>query len=99
METLAKYLPVSPDFYDVMELLLHRDVRVIYFGVDQILEESNGSFKGIDKKDHGEFMEIVNDKNVRLDRIITINGKIGPAYDAYEAYANACLSCQAGYDD
>ncbi len=96
MKTPDRYLPVHPDFYEVAELFLLKDVKVIYFGVNNILEESKGKFKEIVKNSNGEFLDIVNDKNVRLDRIITINGKIGPAYDAY---ANACLSCQAGYDD
>jgi len=35
---------------------------------------------------------------IRIDRIITVFGKPGPAYDEYEAYANQCLSCTGGYD-
>jgi hypothetical protein len=38
-------------------------------------------------------------EQVRLDRIITINGKPGPAFDEYDNYANACLSCQGGNED
>jgi len=38
-------------------------------------------------------------EQVRLDCIITINGKPGPAFDEYDSYANACLSCQGGNED
>lgn len=99
MKTLEKYLPVTPDFFDVAEVFLQKKVRVIYFGLDNALEESAGNLKGIAKNSEGEFLEIANADHPRLDRIITINGKPGPAYDEYDAYANACLSCKAGYDE
>ncbi|HYQ57712.1 MAG TPA: hypothetical protein VEP89_10235 [Draconibacterium sp.] len=99
MKTVSKYLPVPPDFYDIAKSFLLQNVKVIYFGVDNTLEESKGKYRKLVKNSKGEFLEIENDKNVRLDRIITVNGKIGPAYDEYDAYANACLSCQAGYDE
>jgi hypothetical protein len=44
-------------------------------------------------------MILSDDDYVRLDRIITINGKPGPAFDEYDNYANGCLSCKAGYED
>jgi hypothetical protein len=33
---------------------------------------------------------------IRVDRIITVFGKPGAAFDEYDAYANACLSCTGG---
>ncbi|MGQ1948534.1 hypothetical protein ACT3CD_15680 [Geofilum sp. OHC36d9] len=93
------YLPVSPAFFEIADSLMQQVVRVVYFGDNQSLEESNGRFAGILKNNKGEFLAIESDENVRIDRVITINGKPGPAFDEYDAYANACLSCQAGYDD
>jgi hypothetical protein len=44
-------------------------------------------------------MVFENGDEVRTDRIIVYNGKPGPAYDEYDAYALAPLTCKAGYDD
>lgn len=42
------------------------------------------------------FLQLPN--QVRIDRIITLFGKPGAAYDEYDAYANQCLACTGGYD-
>lgn len=97
MRSYETYLPVDPDFFDIANSFIQKDVKVIYFSVNKTLEESRGMNRGIVNLDDGEFLEIETARNVRLDRIITINGKPGPAFDEYDAYANACLSCQAGY--
>lgn len=34
-----------------------------------------------------------NNEHIRIDRIITLFGKPGAAYDEYDAFANACLNC------
>ena len=47
----------------------------------------------------GVFLLFDKRDRVRLDRIIVINGIPGPAYDEYDSYALAPLTCQAGYDD
>ncbi|MGQ1783982.1 MULTISPECIES: hypothetical protein [unclassified Saccharicrinis] len=99
MQAKNKYLPVNPVFFEITDSFMQQVVRVVYFGENQSLEESNGKLKGILKNKSGEFMNIQSDENVRIDRVITINGNPGPAFDEYDAYANACLSCQAGYDD
>ena len=33
---------------------------------------------------------------IRIDRIITLFGKPGAAYDEYDAFANACMDCSGG---
>ncbi|WP_240452744.1 hypothetical protein [Sphingobacterium sp. xlx-130] len=38
-----------------------------------------------------------NDYRIRIDRIITLFGKIGAAYDEYNQYANSCMDCTGGY--
>ncbi len=99
MKAYESFLPVDPDFFDISDSLINKEVKVFYFGVEKTLEESKGINQGILKEKNGDFMYIKSGRNVRIDRIITINGKPGPAFDEYDAYANACLSCQAGYDD
>ena len=95
------YSPIVPDFYDVIDAISgeNKNFKVFYFDSKLEIQESKGVFTGLVKSGEGEYLGIENARNVRLDRIITINGKPGPAFDEYDAYANACLSCQAGYDE
>ncbi len=97
----SSYTPIDPDFYDIISNLAKNNsmFRVIYFHPDQTLGEVQGEYSLIEKRDDGEYMILKGQNRVRIDRIITFNGKPGPAYDEYNAYADACLSCQAGYDE
>jgi hypothetical protein len=97
----SSYTPIDPDFYDrVKEIAEMNSVfRVFYFLPDQSLGEANGEYRRIEESVDGEFMFLKDAEPVRIDRIITVNGKPGPSYDEYIAYADACLSCKAGYDE
>lgn len=94
------YLPVDPDFFDFFEKEKDKDkdsTRVVYFGEGTTLEEVNSKIIDIKKNSQSEyFMTFENKQEVRIDRIIIYNGKPGPAFDEYDAFANECLSCKAG---
>jgi hypothetical protein len=51
--------------------------------------------KDIDGK--GLFISLDNSKLIRVDTIITLFGKPGAAYEAYDANANSCMDCTGGY--
>jgi len=53
------------------------------------MEEINGE---------GIFIHLDPKASIRIDRIITLFGKPGAAYDEYDAYANACMECTGGHD-
>lgn len=95
------YLPIDPDFFNLFKREMEQDTsKVVYFGEGINLEEANGKIeKIIENNDNAFFMKFDNGDEVRVDRIITYNGKPGPAFDEYDAYALECLSCRAGYDD
>lgn len=95
-----KYLQVDLDFFDIIDELVKttNELKVIYFDPDLKLQDAKGLFLRINKAVDGDFLILENFPMIRLDRIITINGKVGPAYEEYDAFANACLSCHAGYD-
>ncbi len=99
----SAYIPIDPDFFDLFKKEIEKDsVKVFYFDIEQYpqLEEVEGKATGIvDRKQSGQFMVFDNGAEVRLDRIVVYNGKPGPAYDEYDAYALAPLTCKAGYDD
>ncbi|WP_294083189.1 hypothetical protein [Proteiniphilum sp. UBA5384] len=98
-----KYMPVDPGYFELFESEMEKDEsRVIYFAFsnEPELEESQGKIISIeDKREEGYFLFFKNGDQIRLDRIIVINGKPGPAYDEYDSYALVPLTCQAGYDD
>ena len=95
------YLPIDPDFFDMFEKEIKKEsIRVVYFGKGTNLEEVKGKAKAIvNKNDNEYFIKYVSGQEVRVDRIIVYNGKPGPAFDEYDAYALECLSCKAGYEE
>jgi hypothetical protein len=95
------YLPIDPDFYELFEKEKENDsIKVVYFGKGTDLEEVNSKIDKIVSNDsNAYFMKFQNGEEVRVDRIIVYNGKPGPAFDEYEAFANECLSCKAGYEE
>lgn len=97
------YLPISPDYFELFEKEVTKDsIKVFYFGFDNYphLEEETGKVNKIDKDDtNAYFLYFENSSKVRLDRVVVFNGIPGPAYDEYDAYALAPLTCKAGYDD
>jgi uncharacterized protein (UPF0248 family) len=96
-------MPIDSDYTELLESeMAKNNSRVIYFSFSKEpeLEESNGKIIKIENiKDEGSFLLFDNGDKVRLDRIVVINGKPGPAYDEYDAYALAPLTCKAGYDE
>lgn len=96
-----KYLPVDPDYYEMIEQeKVKKETAVIhYFKNGNALGEEKGVIKSVTKNHLNEdFVTLENGTGVRIDRIIVVNGKPGPAYDEYDAYALACLDCMGGMD-
>ena len=96
-----RYLPVDPDFYDVIDSVKNQNIsiQVHYFGFGNDLNEAKGVIKGVViTSNHEEYLSLDSGDNVRLDRIIVLNGKPGPAFDEYDSYALACLDCPGGMD-
>ncbi len=89
------FSPVYPVFYEIIsEEKEKKFSRIIYFGDENALEEVKGKITGLATRDADEeYLLFGSGEEVRIDRIITINGKVGPAYDEYDAYALACLNC------
>jgi hypothetical protein len=97
----TKYSPVDPFIYDVIENAKKKNVeiKIHYFGSENELNVANGAIKGVTiNEKHEEFLSLNSGDNVRLDRIITLNGRPGPAFDKYDSYALACLDCMGGME-
>lgn len=99
----SSYLPINPEYFDLIENeSKKRTLKVFYFSFENYpkLEEETGEVERIERDlNNAYFILFKNNSRVRLDRIVAFNGIPGPAYDEYDAYALAPLTCKAGYDD
>lgn len=96
----TNYIPIHPEYYDMFSEEVEKEIsKVFYFGTGNDIEEAKGKITGLVKPDEfEEYLAFDSGDKVRIDRIITVNGKPGPAYDEYDAYALACLNCNVQAD-
>lgn len=94
------YLPIAWEYLEVIneEIAKKSTGKIFYFDKDNSIEEVQGRIvEMIEEKDQGVFLIMDKGSRIRIDRIITLYGKIGAAYDAYNAFANTCMDCNGGY--
>ena len=99
MET--SYTPVQYVYREIIEEEIAKRTtgKIFYFNSDQVVDSIEGRvIKMEDINGKGLFITLEPEASLRIDRIITLFGKPGPAYDEYDSYANQCLSCTGGYD-
>jgi len=99
MET--SYTPVQYVYREIIEEEIAKRTtgKIFYFNSDQVVDSIEGRVvKMEDINAKGLFITLDPEARLRIDRIITLFGKPGPAYDEYDSYANQCLSCTGGYD-
>lgn len=95
------YLPVAWEYREVVEeeIKKARSGKIFFFNRDNQVDEVVGSVIGLEeKKTEGVFILLDNGTTIRLDRIITLFGKVGAAYDEYDAYGSSCMDCTGGYE-
>lgn len=90
-----KYLPVNPDFVEILEanILSNKSGKIHYFMQSMELGLASGNIEEIITDIDGKFLKAGNDL-VRLDKVVTLFGIPGPAYETYDRFANACLTCE-----
>ncbi|ADY50688.1 hypothetical protein Pedsa_0102 [Pseudopedobacter saltans DSM 12145] len=94
------YLPVAWEYRETIEEQISKKStgKIFYFGEDNQIEEAQGTVLEMkEQKNAGVFIFMDMGLRIRIDRIITLFGKIGAAYDEYDAYSNACMDCMGGY--
>lgn len=96
MET--SYTPVDWVYREVAEEQITGGIshKIFYFKDGQV-EDVSGRACALEENKEGLYIRMDNDERIRMDRIITINGKPGAAYDEYDAHANSCMDCNGGY--
>ena len=95
------YSPVQYVYREVIDEQIAggTEGKVFYFNGEQVVDSVEGSIVKMEEIDgKGLFITLDPAARIRIDRIITLFGKPGAAFDEYDDYANQCLSCTGGYD-
>ena len=95
----TSYTPVSYDFREVITDQIARQTsgKVFFWNADQVVDEVIGRVVKLEEiPGKGMFIGLDSGAQVRIDRIITLFGKPGAAFDEYDSFANQCLACTAG---
>lgn len=95
------YTPVQYIFREVIaeEIGKQSEGKIFFFDDNDIVDSTEGKVLKMEEvEQEGIFVHIEPEKRIRIDRIITLFGKPGAAFDEYDAYANQCLSCTGGYE-
>ena len=101
MKIENSYSPVEYVYREVIEeeIAKRTNGKVFYFNGEQVVDSVEGSIVKMEEIDgKGLFITLDPAARIRIDRIITLFGKPGAAFDEYDDYANQCLSCTGGYD-
>ena len=94
------FTPVAYEYREVIadQIVKKSRGKVFYFNNEGKVDDAEGTLISIDEiAGKGMFITLDNNTQIRIDRIITLFGKPGAAYDEYDAFANACLDCKGGY--
>lgn len=98
---ITRYIPVDQDYHEMIEQEQAKNATAVihYFNNEYSLGEEKANITGFTTNNSNEeFVALDNGTEIRIDRIIVVNGKPGPAYDEYDSYANACLDCNVKTD-
>src|SRR5690606_17823934 len=95
----STYLPVAWEYSESIQQQIQskNKGKVFYFTGLNKLEESVVTVIKLVTEESGVYVVMDNGDKIRIDRIITLLGKIGAAYEEYDAFANACMDCSGGY--
>lgn len=87
MET--SYTPVAYEYREVIDEQISKKTngKIFFWAPGQILDEISGTVVKQEETDKGVFIVLDSGATVRIDRIITLFGKPGAAYEEYEAFS------------
>ena len=97
---MSSYTPVQYVFREVIEeeIAKKTEGKIFFFDENDVFDSTEGRIVKVEEIfRQGIFIFLEPDKRIRIDRIITLFGKPGAAFDEYDAFANQCLSCTGGY--
>lgn len=95
------YSPVQYVYRELIEeeIAKHTQGKIFFFDSNNSVESFEGQIMELSEIENKGLFIVTNPQfQIRIDRIITVFGKPGAAYDEYDNYANQCLACTGGYD-
>lgn len=94
----TSYLPVSWEYRESVEEVINKKTegKVFFFDANGRVAEEKGVVVEMIGENAGVFIVLDIGAKIRVDRIITLFGQVGAAYDEYDSYANACMNCMGG---
>jgi hypothetical protein len=96
----STYTPVQYVYREVIEEEIQKGTQGKVFFYDDAGQVESFEGKVTELKEipgQGLFIILDSNQQVRIDRILTLFGKPGAAYEAYDLNANQCLDCTGGY--
>ena len=97
LHSLKGFVPFDPDYYGNLEKLLGQSCKINYFDADGTVADASGHLTDLVRPDgFAHFVVLDEEVALRSDRIITLNGRPGPAFEEYDLYALQCLTCMGG---
>ena len=97
----SSYSPVQYIYRETIEVEItkHTQGKIFFFNNEQVVDSYEGQIVSLmEISGEGMFITLNPGYQIRIDRIITVFGKPGPAFEEYDNFANQCLSCTGGYD-
>jgi hypothetical protein len=98
---MQSYSPVQYVYREIIteQMEKNSDGKIFYFDNDDKVESTEGKVRALeDVTGKGMYITLDTGAQIRIDRIITLFGKPGAAFDEYDSFANQCLACTGGYD-
>ena len=78
---MTKYIPINCSYYDELEAAAtrQREVVIAYRNEEGEVQEVTTRIKDLYARNKEEFMVLENGLSFRLDRLVSIDGKVPPA--------------------
>lgn len=86
------YSPIDCGFHDVLlsKATLREYCKIQYYTEIKEFITTNSLIKDVFTKDGEEFMELTLGENIRLDRVVSINGMFAPNYSTIKDFTCDC---------
>ena len=98
---MESYTPVAYVHREVIQEEIEKGTegKIFFFDAGGKVDSVEGKIARMEERPgSGIFILMDSDHAVRIDKIVTIFGKPGAAFDTYESLGNACMECHGGYD-
>lgn len=89
MNTTTDYKPIDPGFYEEIKLAAaqRKLVRMEYLTDLHEYIRADALLKRLYIENEAEYVELASGVTIRLDKIVSIAGKLSPDYPGYENFA------------